>query len=109
MINKPTIDHLLCGSSLLSEISYKKDRSVGFEKKNSDQRKRLIFFKGHQKHRSFSWPYVEPPTKSATASQMMMLLNLKLLKLLKKMTTGHLILQKYQKQNSWLYYNPSKE
>ena len=43
-----------------------------------------------------------------------MLLKLKLLKLLKKkniLTTGHnhLILQKYQKQNSWLNYHPSKD
>ena len=30
MINKRIIDHLLCGSSLLYETSYKKDRCVGF-------------------------------------------------------------------------------
>ena len=26
-----------------------------------------FFFKVHQKHKSFSWPYVEPPSKSTAA------------------------------------------
>ena len=51
----------------------------------------VFFFKVHQKHRTFSWPYVEIPSTSATASNdlssddiMMMLLRLKLLKLFQK-------------------------
>ena len=44
-------------------------RSLGFEEKNpTDTDKCVFFFKGHQKHRSFSWPYIEPQSKSATAS-----------------------------------------
>ena len=58
--------HLLCGRSLLEEISYKKDRSVWFEKKI--WLTTAFYFNGHQKHRSFSCPYVEPPSKSTTAS-----------------------------------------
>ena len=27
-----------------------------------------FFFNVHQRHRSFSWPYVEPPSKCTTAS-----------------------------------------
>ena len=33
-----------------------------------DRRLFFFFFKDHQKHRSFSWPYVEPPSKSTAAS-----------------------------------------
>ena len=42
---------------------------MGFEKKKIDQL--CFFFQGSsetQLARSFSWPYVEPPSKSATAS-----------------------------------------
>ena len=49
------------------EIFYKRDRSVGFEKKFDN----CVFFQGSsetQLARSFSWPYVEPPSKSATTS-----------------------------------------
>ena len=36
--------------------------------KKKSRMKTVFFYKGHQKHRPFSWPYVEPPSKSATAS-----------------------------------------
>ena len=72
MIYKRTIDHLLCGRSLLYEIFNKKGRSVGFDKKQKNFfRPTVCFFQGSsetQLARSFSWPYVDPPSKSATAS-----------------------------------------
>ena len=37
-------------------------------KKKTFSTNNCFFFKGSQKHRSFSWPYVEPPSKLATAS-----------------------------------------
>ena len=37
-------------------------------KKHSSDRRLWVFFKVNQKHRSFSWPYVEQPSKSTTAS-----------------------------------------
>ena len=95
-----------------------------FEKKTTTFFDRLcVFFHGSsetQLTRSFSWPYVDPPSKSATASNNKSsdddAIEIETLKLLKKkkkkLTTGHndhLILQKYQKQNSWLYFNPSKD
>ena len=66
-----------------------------------------FFFKGQQKHRSFSWPYVETPSKSATASNDLSsdydAIEIETSEIVqkKKLATGHLILQKYQKQNSW--------
>ena len=40
---------------------------MGFEKKKKSFSDQRLFFKVHQKHRSFSWPYVEPPSKLTTA------------------------------------------
>ena len=83
---------------------------MGYEKiKKTFSARQLFFLKGHQKHRSFSWPYVEQPSKSATASNDLRLDDDIEIEILKLFNNKNLILQKYQKQNSWLYYNSSKD
>ena len=84
---------------------------MGFEKKQTNFFRPMTttdFFKGHQKHRSFSWPYVEPPSKSDSNSKSDDdAIEFETSEIVQKMTTGHLVSQKYQKQNNWLFYNPS--
>ena len=93
-----------------------------FEKKQKNFFDRLCFFQGSsetQLARSFSRPYVEPSSKSATASNDKSsdddVIEIETSEIVKKkkniLTTGHnhLIFQKYQKQNSWLNYHPSKD
>ena len=53
---------------------------------------------------------VEPPSKSAIASKYLRLDDDAIeIELLQLFNNKNLILLKYQKQNSWLYYNPSKD
>ena len=73
-----------------------------------------VFFQGSSETQVFfSWPYVEPPSKSATASNILSsdddAIEIETMKLFKnKLTTGHLILQCIeilQPQYRWFHLN----